>query len=74
MLTSDFTGTYDYEKEEAEESARILLEDLADGYHTPEDFPNVIEKERKHWKKCLPETFDDWDRHFMAAINAGINK
>jgi hypothetical protein len=74
MLTTDFTGTYDYEKEEAEHAARYILDDFIDGEITLEELPERIMKERIHWKKCLPETFDDFDKHFLTAIEAGLNK
>ena len=72
MLTTDFTGTYDYEKEEAEHAAAGLLEDLACGYTKPEDFELRLLKERAHWRKCLPDTFEDFDKHFREAIKNGL--
>lgn len=74
MLTTDFTGTYDYEKEEAEHAANSLLDDLALAYCTPEEFDFRITKEQIHWKKCLPETFDDFNKHFLATIESGYAK
>jgi hypothetical protein len=71
MLTNDFTGTYDYEKTEAELAANYLLDDLAFAYCNPEEFDFRITKEQIHWKKCLPDTFDDFNKHFLAAIQAG---
>lgn len=71
MLTTDFSGTYDYEKEEAIHAAGFILEDLACGYITPEELPDRVNKELAHWKKCIPETFDDFLRHFTAAIDSG---
>lgn len=72
MLTSDFTGIYDYEKEEAEHAAAGLLEDLACGYTNPEDFELRLLKERAHWRKYLPDTFEDFDKHFREAIKNGL--
>lgn len=72
MLTTDFSGTYDYEKEEAQHAAQFLLDDIYDGLLSHEELPAKIEKERQHWKKCLPDTFDDWDRHFTATIESGL--
>ena len=70
MLTTDFTGSYDHEKEEAEYAARTLLEDLHDGFNTPEQHAAAIVKELEHWKKCLtPEGFDDFSKHFHARLN-----
>lgn len=71
MLTTDFTGTYDYEQEEALHAAGYLLDDLACGYCNPKDFDIRVTKEQAHWRKCLPDTFDDFNGHFMAAIKAG---
>lgn len=73
MLTTDFTGTYDYEKEEAQHAASYLLEDLSLAYITLEEFPDKILKELTHWKKCIPDTFDDFERHFKAEIESGMN-
>ncbi len=72
MLTTDFSGTYDYEKEEAIHAAAYILEDLYDGYLTFEELPERIQKERTHWKKCIPETFDDFDKYFIEEMNKGI--
>ncbi len=72
MLTTDFSGTYDYEKEEAKHAANYILEDLYDGYLTLEELPERILKERTHWKKCIPETFDDFNKYFTNEINKGI--
>lgn len=72
MLTTDFTGTYDYEKEEAEYAAAYLLEDLACGYTKPEYFELQILKELAHWRKCLPDTFEDFNKHFREAIKNGL--
>ena len=72
MLTTDFTGTYDYEKEEAEHAARYILDSVYDGDLTADDLPETLLKERTHWKKCIPETFEDWDAHFTRAINEGL--
>lgn len=72
MLTTDFTGTYDYEKTEAIHAADYILELLHDGEITPGTLPAEILKERQHWKKHLPDTFQDFDKHFNAQINAGL--
>jgi hypothetical protein len=72
MLITDFTGIYDYEKEEALHAANYILESLHDGNITPGTLPAAILKERQHWRKYLPDTFNDFDRHFNAQINAGL--
>ena len=72
MLTTDFTGTYDYEKDEALNAANYILESLHDGEISPGTLPEALLKERQHWKKHLPDTFEDFDKHFNARINAGL--
>ena len=74
MLTTDFSGTYDYEREEAEHAAQYILDDLNDGYITPDEFQDRLAKERQHWKKCLPDTFDDWNNHFDRVIKSGLEQ
>ena len=69
MLTTDFTGTYDYEMEEAHHAAQYIVEDYTDGYiESSDELHHRINKERMHWKKCLPETFEDFDKHFIAYL------
>jgi hypothetical protein len=69
MLTTDFTGTYDYEMEEAHHAAQYIIEDYTDGYiESSDELHRRINKERMHWKKCLPETFEDFDKHFIAYL------
>ena len=72
MLTTDFTGTYDYEKDEALNAANYILESLHDGEISPGTLSAALLKERQHWKKHLPDTFEDFDKHFNARINAGL--
>ena len=74
MLTTDFSGTYDYEKTEAEHAAKHLLEDLRDGYYTIEQFHEACRKERAHWAKYLdaPGSLDDFLKYFDAAIEQGL--
>lgn len=72
MLTTDFTGIYDYEQEEALHAANYILESLHDGEISPGTLPATILKEMQHWKKHLPDTFEDFYKHFNARINAGL--
>ena len=72
MLTTDITGTYDYEETEAMHAANYILESLYDGEITPATLPETLLKERAHWKKYLPDTFEDFDKHFNARIIAGL--
>ena len=71
MKTTDFTGTYDYEQEEANHAANYLLEDLALGYCTPHGFDAKVTKEQMHWRKHLPDTFDEFNKYFIQAIKSG---
>jgi hypothetical protein len=72
MITTDITGTYDYEKTEAIDAANYILESLYDGDITPATLPEALLNERLHWKKHLPDTFNDFDTHFNAQIIAGL--
>jgi hypothetical protein len=72
MLTTDFIGTYDYEKEEALNAANYILESLHDGEISPGTLPATLLKECQHWKKHFPNTFEDFYKHFNARINAGL--
>lgn len=73
MLTTDFSGTYDYEKEEAAYAAQSIIEDIEDGYLQPDDIPQRIEKERIHWKRCIPETFEEWDTYFLSFLKEKVS-
>jgi hypothetical protein len=72
MQTTDFTGTYDYEKEEALCEANYLIEQVEDGSLSLAQLPLEIESARIHWRKSLnnPESFADFDAHFTATLNA----
>jgi hypothetical protein len=72
MQTTDFTGTYDYEKEEALCEANYLIEQVKDGSLLLVQLPLEIERARIHWRKSLnnPESFADFDAHFTATLNA----
>jgi hypothetical protein len=68
MLTTDFSGTYDYEKEEAEHEAEYIIECINDD--GDEYAKGRIEKLRIHWQKVLDtkESFDDFCKHFNAKM------
>jgi hypothetical protein len=52
MKTTDFSGPYDYEAEEAGGVASIIAEDIRDGYiETIEELSQRVEGEIKHWAK-----------------------
>lgn len=72
MQTADFTGTYDYEKEEALCEANYLIDQVEDGSITIDRLSLEIERARAHWRKSLgdPQSFADFDAHFTATLNA----
>lgn len=72
MLTTDFTGTYDYEKTEAEHAAEYILDNLANGDIEPGDLLSTMLKELAHWRVVLPDTFEDFNKHFRAFIKDGL--
>ena len=65
MKNTDFSGSYDYELEEAQQAAEDILDDLEHGYLSSEELPARIERERIHWKKSLPETWEEFDKYFL---------
>ena len=67
-LTTDFSGTYDYEQTEAKHCAEALIEDLESGYYDHEEFLNACMKERQHWKKTYSLGFEEWDKYFTQYI------
>ena len=70
MLTTDFTGTYDYEKDEAYNAADYLAANLLSGYNTIEQHDVAVQRELAHWHHVLtePGSFDDFQRHFLARL------
>jgi len=59
MQTTDFTGTYDYERDEAQHIAQTMLDDAKSGYQAIT--PELIAKELAHWHKCLcPQGYLDF--------------
>ena len=73
-LTTDFTGTYDYEREEAEHVASLLLEDLNSGYYTKDQFNAACKKELSHRGNVFKDDIDSMEsfkKHFDAAISIG---
>ena len=72
MQTTDLTGIYDYENEEAKGAANYILDDLANGYIEPGDLLLTMLKELAHWREVLPDTFEEFNRHFRAFIKDGL--
>jgi hypothetical protein len=51
-LTTDFTGTYDYEREEGAEVGDHFLEGIESGYYrNADEYQQAVIKERNHWAK-----------------------
>jgi len=74
MKTTDFSGTYDYEKVEAESEAEYLLEGLAEGYYSPQQFEQAKTKTLAHWQKVFtkePESMAEFAKYFNARIEQG---
>ena len=68
-LTTDFSGTYDYEKTEAEHAANDILEDIREGYFTDRDGVDIaIKREMAHWAKCLDVGFSEFQGYFFATL------
>jgi len=72
MKTTDFTGTYDYEKTEAAGAAEYILDNLSNGDIEPGDLLLTMLKELAHWREVLPDTFEEFNRHFRAFIKDGL--
>lgn len=72
MLITDFSGTYDYEKTEAEHAATVLNEDFTEGYYeTRTEYDAACAKELAHWGMVYKNdigAFEDFKRHFEAAL------
>jgi hypothetical protein len=76
MLTTDFSGTYDYEKDEAESEADTLLADLADGYYSPDQFEAAKTKTLAHWTKVFrgePESLAEFSKYFNERLAYGLD-
>jgi len=68
-LTTDFSGTYDYEKTEAEHAATGILEDICMGYYTDIDGVDfAVKREMAHWAKCLDTGFSEFQGYFYATL------
>lgn len=68
-LTTDFSGTYDYEKTEAEHAANTILEDVRAGYFTDRDGVEcAVKREMQHWAKYLDVGFSEFQGYFYATL------
>lgn len=72
-LVTDISGTYDYEREEAEHAARNILDDIAEEYLEPHNVPATIERTLARWKTTLENvgSFAEFEQHFLAALRVG---
>jgi len=69
MLTTDFTGTYNYAVEEANAEADSMLEDFANGYYrTKDELHQAVIKTRDHWIKVFNDVAEMGE--FADAFNA----
>jgi phosphoenolpyruvate carboxylase len=73
MLTKDFTGEYDYEREEAEHEAEYIRECIEEAENNEIEIARIvarIEKLGAHWNRalCGGESFADFVRHFNSAM------
>ena len=70
MQTTDFTGTYDYEREEAQHIAQSMMEDETSGYQAIT--PERIAKELAHWQVCLcPQGYMDFKDELEKQLASG---
>lgn len=68
MLTSDFSGTYDYEKEEAENEYQDFME--YEKEHSQKENILRVEKLAIYWEKVLSETFHEFKMYWnLVAID-----
>jgi len=72
MLTTDFMGTYDYELTEAKHAAESILDDIATAYIKPDEILLAMLKELAHWRTVLPDTFEEFNKHFRQFIKDGL--
>lgn len=68
-MTTDFTGSYDYEADEAREEFANLIADRGD--YTDDELQARVEHIKKHWRKVLDTEYGF--RDFMLAWNTCCN-
>ena len=78
-LTTDFSGTYDYEREEARDVADTICEDLRDGYFRDADeYHQRLIRERAHWAKvrdfCMADFADEFNKRTIPLCRAAFGK
>jgi hypothetical protein len=67
---------YSYEKEEGLYQAERLVKELQNNGFTIDELSKRMERVRADWKKGLgdPQSFDEWNNHFTAAITKATEK
>ena len=79
-MTTDCTGTYDYEREEAKHCAEGYCADIEDGYYrNADEYHQAIIKERAHWAKCLDDSgmadfADEFNKRTIPYCRAAFGK
>lgn len=73
MITTDFSGTYDYEKAEAEAEAEHYLHLIAEAKQDQGELDYIARSMAKlatHWSKVLetPEQFEEFCQYFNAKM------
>ena len=64
-MTTDFTGTYDYEREEACIVAESYIEGLREGYYlNADEYHRALIHEREHWLKMRDFSMADFSEEF----------
>jgi hypothetical protein len=68
------SSDYSYEKEEGRYQANRLISELQSNCFSADELPDRMERVRANFKKGLgdPQSFDEWDSHFTAAINKAM--
>ena len=68
------SSDYSYEKEEGRYQANLLISELQSNCFSADELPDRMERVRANLKKDLgdPQSFDEWDSHFTAAINKAM--
>ena len=69
MQTTDFTGSYDYEKAEALHAAEVLRDDLEFGSIEPHEVAAYVERVLEKWQASLSaDSFAEFKTHYLLAV------
>ena len=74
-LTTDFSGTYDYPEEEAQELCRYY-QSMIDAGYSIEELCQMAVRERKHWERAFGNDSQGHAdmRRFVEVFNSDIGK